>query len=381
MWILVVPESYLGVYGAGQWKDLASLRGILAEAGGPGREFVYNGRNLDELIGLIGLEPVHVVWYYSFHPEELAALRKACPAVFIHVRTVNAESLQHLTRNPPGWLPTRGNMRILYGAARVAWRDSLCRRIADTLPGISASDNRRYWSRLPGRATVVDAPYVTPWPEIRPDIEPRPWAARENLIVCLAGGRDRISLASTIGFFAVVARLRVHPLFRDWTFAISEGLLESGKGPDSAAAGVVNLGRIDEPWDIMCRARAVAVLTPLGYGCKTTLFDAVAAGCHALAHPVLATRLPAIAHGAVLLLDPGIEPDAVTWHAHLSAPPPQPSPHAGLRSVVVEVWRRVLVPAANQVYRSRHDRSSGFAPNFRGRWRLQRRRHHGPLAG
>lgn len=343
-WILAIPESYLGAYGAGHWKDLASLRVLLAEAAGPGAEFIYNGRNLADLIALAGTRPVHIVWYYSFHPEELATLRAACPAARLHVRTVNAESLQHLARNPPGWMPNRGNLRILYGAVRVAWRDSRCRRLADTLPGISAHDNRVYWSRLPGRARVVDAPYVCPWPRLRPEAAPRSWDKREKLIVCLAGGRDRISLAGVNGFLRLAGALAADPCFRGWTFALTGGVQERRGGDDfPVSTGVVHLGRVDEPWDLICRARAVTVLTPLGHGCKTTVLDALAAGTHAIVHPVLAPRL-GLASGGVTACDPENPGPAGALLARLEAGGSGPDLHARVREQALAAWRSVLSP-------------------------------------
>ena len=61
---------------------------------------------------------------------------------------------------------------------------------------------------------------------------------------------------------------------------------------------------LDEPWDLLCEVRALAVLTPLGFGFKTTIVDALAAGCHVLVHPVLAKRLPDIVRSACIEFEP-----------------------------------------------------------------------------
>jgi hypothetical protein len=62
---------------------------------------------------------------------------------------------------------------------------------------------------------------------------------------------------------------------------------------------------LEEPWDFLCSVRALAVLTPLGFGCKTSIIDALTAGCRVLVHPVLAKRLPVAVRAHCIEFSPG----------------------------------------------------------------------------
>ena len=70
--------------------------------------------------------------------------------------------------------------------------------------------------------------------------------------------------------------------------------------PEVAFAGLVP----DLP-ALLGKCRAVALLSPRGYGFKTTLADAWAAGAHVLAHPDLIRRLPAQVARELIGVDTG----------------------------------------------------------------------------
>ena len=64
------------------------------------------------------------------------------------------------------------------------------------------------------------------------------------------------------------------------------------------------MGKVDEPWDLLARTKAVALITRLGFGMKTTIVDALAAGCNVLIHAGLAKRLPSEIRAACIVVDP-----------------------------------------------------------------------------
>lgn len=78
--------------------------------------------------------------------------------------------------------------------------------------------------------------------------------------------------------------------FTDWKFLLSPGI-HTVKKEDPVSKHVERMESLEEPWDLLCSVKALAVLTPLGFGFKTTIIDALTAGCHVLVHPVLAKRL------------------------------------------------------------------------------------------
>jgi hypothetical protein len=93
------------------------------------------------------------------------------------------------------------------------------------------------------------------------------------------------------GFSRMTEALSSSSAFKDWRFRLSPGLL-GGQEVPNLSRRVERMNELDQPWDLLCSVRALAVLTPLGFGTKTTIIDALAAGCHVLVHPVLASRLP-----------------------------------------------------------------------------------------
>lgn len=312
---LVIPGAREGERGAGQWKDLQGIRLVLDRLGTGWREFNFNGSNLDELTARIGGGNDTVIWYYTFWPEALEALRHRCPGVRIVLRTVNAEALQHWLRAGKDWRRLHGLPRDVYGLLRLWWRDRRCARAADVLAGISPWDDEHYWARLAGRTPVRHVPYLCPWPALLPQMHPPPWAQRENTIICLAGTRDVIGRAHVAGFAALARR----PELAAWRFAASAGLLDAA--PDPLPAGVERLGRIAEPWERLCRVKAVALLSPWGYGYKTTAADALAAGCHVLVHPRQHVRLPRAEQARCLPVDPAAPADVRRAAASLSRAP------------------------------------------------------------
>ena len=312
---LVIPGAREGARGSGQWKDLQGIRIVLGQLGSEWREFRFDEKNLDALIAQIGDSDATVIWYYTFWPEAMEDLKAKCPRIRIVLRTVNAEAFQHWTRADKDWRRFRGLPRDIYGGVRLLWRDRRCCRAADALAGIAAWDDDHYWSRLAGRSKVKHVPYVCPWPDLRPEVKPRPWAAREDVIACLAGTRDSIGR----GHVAGLAKLARRPELSGWRFASTDGFMDASG--DELPTRVERLGCIEEPWALLCRVKAVAVLSPSGYGFKTTAADAVAAGCHVLVHPRQHARLSPEERAKALSVDPGSEADICRLADALSQPP------------------------------------------------------------
>lgn len=334
---LVIPVSHEGERGAGQWKDLQGMRQVLAELGAPWQEFRFDERNLDALIAQVGASESKVIWYYTFWPEALEELRRRCPRVRIVLRTVNAEALQHWTRAGKDWRRLRGLPRDVYGFARVLWRDWRCARAADALAGISPWDDTHYWARLAGRGKVQNFPYLCPWPALLPDIRPLPWDVRENTIACLAGTRDPIGRGHVAGFAALARR----PELATWRFVSSDGFMDASQ--DKFPANVGRLGHIEEPWSLLCKVKAVAVLSPLGHGYKTTVADALAAGCHVLIHPRQHARLPRGEQARCLPVDPASDSD-VRRAVEGMEKPVEAVPGAAPFERATAAWKKALAP-------------------------------------
>jgi hypothetical protein len=65
---------------------------------------------------------------------------------------------------------------------------------------------------------------------------------------------------------------------------------------------VIRTGFVEYLADLMGRCKAVCMLSPLGYGFKTTIADALAAGAHMIVHPSLARRSPRLVRPFLLEL-------------------------------------------------------------------------------
>lgn len=339
--VLIVERERRGKYGAGQWKD---IEGFCELARGLGMElelFECDEERHDSVVARCeSLAATDIVLYYSFHPELLIALRRAMPATRLYVRTVNAEAFQHWQRAKVGFAPTYENIRQFYGVLRLAWRDALCKRHADALLGISEWDNRVYWRHLPGSAKVIDVPYQCPWPHIRPRVTPLDWRSRRQEVVCLAGGRDPIGSSMVRGFSRMAEALDGSSVLKGWRFRLSPGLLGGDEVPDLSKK-VERMKDLDEPWDLLCCVKALAVVTPLGFGTKTTIIDALTAGCHVVVHPVLASRLPDSLRTACIEYSETYERNPASLADALAMPPPD-SPIRALKAVAESGFKRAF---------------------------------------
>jgi len=335
---LVIPSSREGQRGAGQWKDLQGIRMILAQLGSEWREFRFDEHNLEELMAQLGDTEATVIWYYSFWPEAMEALKSRCPRIRLVLRTVNAEALQHWLRAKKDWRRIRGLPRDLYGFSRLLLRDRRCTRAADILAGISPWDDIHYWGRFAGADKIQTVPYVCPWSSLLPEVNVLPWEAREETIVCLAGSRDTIGRGHIAGF-AALARQRE---LSSWHFAASAGLL--GGDPDLLPDDIERMGCLEEPWTLLCKVKVVAVLSPWGYGYKTTVPDALTAGCHVLIHPRQHARLLPEEQRLAIPLDPESLPDLQELSKTLSQPPVYKAPAIWREQTVRSgsAWKGVL---------------------------------------
>jgi hypothetical protein len=319
--ILCVEKRQRGRYCAGQWKDIEALDQVLDQLPFKFKLLQFDSTDIESLIqSCAAIGATDIILYYSFLPEVLSRLKAELPRARLYVRTVNAEAFQHWQRSEIDWLPSYKNLRAIYGCFRLVQRDVRCKKTAHALLGISDWDNRHYWKRLPGRAAVYDIPYSCPWPRIRPQVEPQPWVQRALKMVCLAGGRDAIGRTMLEGFNRLADTTANSDVFDGWAFEVSPGVLRSDR-PDELSPNVSRMKSLDEPWDLLCSVRALAVLTPLGFGFKTTILDALAAGCHVLAHPALVKRMPAEIGSRCIEFDPSKPIDPNQLAAMLSSKP------------------------------------------------------------
>jgi hypothetical protein len=207
-------------------------------------------------------------------------------------------------------------------------------RHADAVLPISPWDAEHYWSRLTSRRKISYLPYYLPRDYERPMAEP---GARELSCLCVTSVTPNPMIAdSLVNFEAEVAGLD-EPVAGAWHFSVSGALAQSQQSSRIRPLGVVpdlqaHLGSV----------RLVAVLSDYGYGFKTKLLDAIAAGCWVAVTPMLKRRLPALLDPWVLTVDLS-QPAA--FAAALQAaerPPPAGGANEQMRALHHQVMSRLV---------------------------------------
>jgi len=279
------------------------MRQYLASQDIPVRELIVPDEDPDALIAGIQPGDRHLILEYSRWGDKLRQVKIKFPHIKLHVRTVNAEAWHFLHQVAPVYRPLAAAQRY-YGACRLLMRDAACRRHADSLLGISRWDDQHYWRWLPGRARIHTAPSHSPWPLLRPHVTPMDWSSRKQSIISMPGTTASSIGRTTAENFAVWAG-RCDPSSKSaWEFALTHHPDAWGPEPDERWNALTIIRDCAEPWDLLCRVKALAALTPLGFGCKSTVLDALAAGCHVLVHPVIARRLEPALREACIVVDP-----------------------------------------------------------------------------
>lgn len=330
-----------GYPGHGSWKDIM------------GRLSLWKAMNLDVDVVDVDVERPEsllcrltpgtsdLVFEYTRWPELLRVARARVPGLRIHVRAVNAEGLQQWHRRGEAARGPAPGLRHLWGTLRAVHTDIDAKRVANTILGISAWDDENYWRRLPGRARVVEAPYFSPWRELEGDAEPVAWSGRRRMIACMPGGRGAIErdMIATFTRFASLAVRR--PSGKSLEFGVTNAVeKDAPEGP--LPAPLTSLGDVQNPWSFLRSVRAVALLSDLGFGAKTTAFDALDAGCHVIVGPAIARRLPADARERCLVLGAPAERELDEILERIDHEPGPTDLNARLRERAREALRSVL---------------------------------------
>mgnify|MGYP006290160449 CR=1 FL=1 len=227
--------------------------------------------------------PDGIVVEYTRFPRLLRDLRRRYPAAKLASRAINAEPLQFLDNQ--GWFPRRGPVWVLYGMLRLLINDAASRAQSDVVLSISDWESRTYWRRLPGRTPVTSLPYYCP-DHLVPK-EPLPHTARHTIACLPTSQKNRKSWDLVTRFYRFAEMMKAAG--SDDAFVVTGDLDDWGL-PDSTAVKCV--GMIDDLSTFLASVRAVCVLSPLGYGFKTTIGDALAAGAGVIAHPAILQRCP-----------------------------------------------------------------------------------------
>ncbi len=270
---------------------------------------------------------------YSHYPRILKRLKHLEPRAFVAVRAINIEPLQHLDNH--GWRCDRGPLWMFYGMGRLLAHDLAVKQAADVILSINPWENRIYWGRLPGRARVEWLPYRCP-DHLLPG-QSLPYRER-RIIACMpTSQKNRKSWDLVIRFqrLATEMKRRGSP----YQFVVT-GNLHNWNLP--ACDAVLLTGFVNELASFTGTCKAVALLSPLGYGFKTTIADALAAGAHVLAHPALVRHCPDLIKQHLICVDSqAAEPNSIMQR--LSTPPSGAALHDELTNTADAVMERWLL--------------------------------------
>lgn len=328
----IVPETVLANEHQGAYKDVFSrTRWLQAHAGCYQQRAVAgddpaiaDGWPLDP-------PPTHILFEYSRFPRLLARLQAAHPRAKLLVRTHNIEPLQHLDNW--GWRPPRGTLWLLYGLGRLLRQDMACARKADAILSINEWEDGVYWKWLAVRARVEWLPYVCP-EQLIPR-QPMPYENR-TLIACVPTSKKNRKSWDLVVRFCELAR-QMKRLGGPEEFVVTGRLDGWGLPP---CPEVTFAGFIEDLSGLLGRCRAVAMPSPLGYGFKTTLGDAFAAGAHALVHPRLVQRSPAMIRPYLIPVDSTCRSSIQAAADQLRIPPRGMELHSRLRARFDETMQR-----------------------------------------
>lgn len=241
----------------------------------------------------VRLRPSRIFIEYSYFPRILEALRRLYPKATIAVRAHNIEPLQNISDR--GISRFQQLPQTLYGSLRLLGADILVRRYADAVYAISDWEIDNYWKRIPGRAGLHWLPYCTPR-----SLVPERFDERRDLILCLPNSSVNRKTHDLVSRFCTFAELASH-LRSDLKCAITQSPSKWGLAcPDEVAV----LGFQENLKALMPKVLAVAVLSPRGFGFKTTIMDAIAAGAWVLTAPKLLRRIPSRVKPCCIAVDP-----------------------------------------------------------------------------
>lgn len=292
--ILHIAPGHVDVRpGQGSHKDVAARRAFLAADGLDYSYVNVSGDEPSQLADTLGrCTPSHVLIEYSYFPRIAKEIRRRCPDAFIAVRAHNIEPLQEWTLTEPRTLLE--HLRSVYAFFRLLIADARVARIADHVFVISPVEAHRYWRWLGIGARVSWLPYIPP-AALRQSAR----GGSRNVIACLPGGLESRRTRDLVNRFTAFAQAAKDA---GW----SERFVITGElaGWDVKLNAAVELaGYVDDLTSFYKDVKAVAVLSPVGYGFKTTIADAVWNGAMVLVHPTIGSTLPEELTSQFVMLD------------------------------------------------------------------------------
>lgn len=217
------------------------------------------------------------------YPDALRYIKKASPNTLVIFRAHNPEFFHRID-----WMfaekTVRGKLRGLRRAVVGLYRDIRTVYYADYVLPISDWDANYYWQWLGRPKKIVTVPYFLPTKYLSDAAEE---TKKEKLCVCFTAILLTPLMVDAIKNFTDLVEA-LGDRCGDWTF----GVIGSTTDANIRHSRVHVMGVLDSPFEVIHRARAVAILSDYGRGFKTKIMEAIHARAYVLVTPSLLKRLP-----------------------------------------------------------------------------------------
>jgi hypothetical protein len=287
----VIPEGVFEYQFQGSYKDVSGRARFLQE----------NSRDYFQVIvsedspralenALAGRSPTHFLVEYSNYKHIVSYVRARWPKAYLGVRAHNIEPLQFLANSKEAGVA--GTIERIYGMCGLFKADLTCMSKADAIYSISDWELKHYWNRLPGKAETRFLPYFSPSHLVGSNMV----VPKEKIIACLAHDAGDFRHRDLVVRFIEFAQA-VRTVAADYRFCVT-GTIE--RDELSIPEFVELPGMVQDIPSFLKSVSAVAILSPIGYGHKTAITDALANGCYALVHPKWYRRCSSLIRGGCI---------------------------------------------------------------------------------
>ena len=290
----VIPNNVFANKFQGSYKDTISRVSFFRNSSNY-HQILLNNDNPVVVLNQIDSDISKLKFFieYSHYFKTIKTIRLRYPDSFIAVRAHNIEPLQHFSNHG---LYSKRPFWMAYGMLRLFISDILNKRYANIIFPISEFETRVYWKKIIGKAQVQWLPYYCPNHLLKNNFSKN---QRRNIIACLPSSqKNRKSLDLVLRFIRFANFLK--NAGTEYHFVVT-GNLNTWGLPETPDVDFV--GMVDDLQTFFKKVFAVAVLSPLGYGFKTTICDAIANGCYAIVHPVMKSRCPDILQKNIIPFD------------------------------------------------------------------------------
>lgn len=277
----------------------------------------------------------------TYSPGALRYIRSVAPRCALLVRSHNAELLHRWH-----WALANGFRRssidYLIQAFLNGRMDLLSGRSSDCILSIDRWETCRYWHRLlPARKTVW-IPFFLP-EDYR--VELNSDEAKENICVHFGASLENPLIAdATLNFARMVDR--VAPRLRSWSFVATGACADRNKCGSNAIQWT---GLLDNPYGPLKRAKAMALLSPYGFGFKTKILEAVTAKAFVILPHALFRRLPKQLLPYCIPIDHRSDTEFIHALRCCERPFPEGNPNEELRRIAFEHMDSILMRAGHSV--------------------------------